>query len=109
MLLESINDPSDLKELSYDQLDQLAGEIRSHIVSAVSKAGGHLGSNLGVVELTLALHRVFESPRDRLLRDTGDRRRLGAGGGPRTGVGTEGPVRSALSSGERWSTTRGAR
>jgi 1-deoxy-D-xylulose-5-phosphate synthase len=71
MLLESINDPSDLKELSYDQLDQLAGEIRSHIVSAVSKAGGHLGSNLGVVELTLALHRVFESPRDRLLWDTG--------------------------------------
>jgi 1-deoxy-D-xylulose-5-phosphate synthase len=71
MLLESISDPSDLKELSYDQLDQLAGEIRTHIVSAVSKAGGHLGSNLGVVELTLALHRVFESPRDRLLWDTG--------------------------------------
>src|SRR5262249_45720153 len=71
MLLESINDPSDLKELSYEQLDQLAVEIRSHIVDAVSKTGGHLGSNLGVVELTLALHRVFDSPHDRLLWDTG--------------------------------------
>ena len=71
MLLESVNAPSDLRELSYGQLDQLADEIRSHIVEAVSKTGGHLGSNLGVVELTLALHRVFESPRDRLLWDTG--------------------------------------
>jgi 1-deoxy-D-xylulose-5-phosphate synthase len=71
MLLESINAPSDLRELSYDQLDQLAGEIRTHIVDAVSKTGGHLGSNLGVVELTLALHRVFDSPHDRLLWDTG--------------------------------------
>jgi 1-deoxy-D-xylulose-5-phosphate synthase len=71
MLLESVNSPSDLRELSYDQLDQLADEIRTHIVDAVSKAGGHLGSNLGVVELTLALHRVFDSPHDRLLWDTG--------------------------------------
>ncbi|HJW63110.1 MAG TPA: 1-deoxy-D-xylulose-5-phosphate synthase N-terminal domain-containing protein, partial [Actinomycetes bacterium] len=71
MLLESVNSPSDLRQLSYGQLDQLADEIRSHIVDAVSKSGGHLGSNLGVVELTLALHRVFDSPHDRLLWDTG--------------------------------------
>jgi 1-deoxy-D-xylulose-5-phosphate synthase len=72
MLLDSINDPTDLEKLSYDQLDALAGEIRQHIIDAVSAAGsGHLGSNLGVVELTLAVHRVFESPRDILLWDTG--------------------------------------
>jgi 1-deoxy-D-xylulose-5-phosphate synthase len=72
MLLDSINDPTDLGRLSYEQLDALAGEIRQHIIDAVSAAGsGHLGSNLGVVELTLAVHRVFESPRDILLWDTG--------------------------------------
>ena len=71
MVLESINDPSDLRDLSYAQLDELATEIRTHIVDAVSRTGGHLGSNLGVVELTLALHRVFDSPRDVLLWDTG--------------------------------------
>jgi 1-deoxy-D-xylulose-5-phosphate synthase len=72
MLLDSITDPTDLGKLSYEQLDALAGEIRKHIIDAVSAAGsGHLGSNLGVVELTLAVHRVFESPRDILLWDTG--------------------------------------
>ena len=71
MLLETITGPGDLRELSEDQLDQLAGEIRAFIVQSVSVTGGHLGSNLGVVELTLALHRVFESPRDLLLWDTG--------------------------------------
>jgi 1-deoxy-D-xylulose-5-phosphate synthase len=71
MVLESINDPSDLRDLSYAELDELAGEIRTHIVDAVSRTGGHLGSNLGVVELTLALHRVFDSPNDVLLWDTG--------------------------------------
>jgi 1-deoxy-D-xylulose-5-phosphate synthase len=72
MLLDSIKDPTDLGKLSYEQLDALAGEIRQHIIEAVSAAGsGHLGSNLGVVELTLAVHRVFESPRDILLWDTG--------------------------------------
>jgi 1-deoxy-D-xylulose-5-phosphate synthase len=72
MLLDSINDPTDLGQLSYEQLDALAGEIRQHIIDAVSAAGsGHLGPNLGVVELTLAVHRVFESPRDILLWDTG--------------------------------------
>src|SRR5687768_1651556 len=71
MLLESINDPSDLRGLTYDQLDELAGEIRDVIVDAVAENAGHLGSNLGAVELTLALHRVFESPADAILWDTG--------------------------------------
>ncbi len=71
MLLERINSPSDLRGLSFAQLDDLAVEIRAFIVDAVAKTGGHLGSNLGAVELTLAMHRVFESPRDILLWDTG--------------------------------------
>jgi 1-deoxy-D-xylulose-5-phosphate synthase len=71
MLLESIDNPADLQGLTYDQLNELAGEIRDHIVEAVSANGGHLGSNLGVVELTLAVHRVFESPQDVVLWDTG--------------------------------------
>src|SRR5438874_8586374 len=71
MLLEKISSPADIKELSYEQLATLASEIRDFIVNAVSVTGGHLGSNLGVVELTLALHRVFDSPRDVLLWDTG--------------------------------------
>jgi 1-deoxy-D-xylulose-5-phosphate synthase len=71
MLLQSIETPSDLRLLSEDQLVELAAEIRSFIVDAVTKTGGHLGSNLGVVELTIALHRVFDSPRDALLFDTG--------------------------------------
>ena len=71
MLLDTIDSPADLAGLSYAQLDQLAEEIRRFIVQAVSATGGHLGSNLGVVELTLALHRVFDSPQDVLLWDTG--------------------------------------
>ena len=71
MILESINSPSDLKALSLAECDQLAGEIRDFIVETVSRTGGHLGSNLGVVELTLALHRVFNSPDDIFLFDTG--------------------------------------
>jgi 1-deoxy-D-xylulose-5-phosphate synthase len=71
MLLESINSPTDLGQLDYDELGTLAEEIRSFIVKAVSATSGHLGSNLGAVELTLALHRVFSSPRDILLWDTG--------------------------------------
>ncbi|HEX9888721.1 MAG TPA: 1-deoxy-D-xylulose-5-phosphate synthase N-terminal domain-containing protein, partial [Nitriliruptorales bacterium] len=70
-LLERVNAPADLRELSTDQLAELATEIRSFIVEAVARTGGHLGSNLGAVELTLALHRVFESPDDALLWDTG--------------------------------------
>src|SRR3954471_246009 len=71
MLLDSVNSPADLRQLSYEQLDTLATEIREFIVEAVTRNGGHLGSNLGAVELTLAVHRVFESPRDIVLWDTG--------------------------------------
>lgn len=70
-LLTRIKGPRDLDRLSLDELDQLAEEIRTFLVDAVSKTGGHLGPNLGVVELTIALHRVFESPRDKVLWDTG--------------------------------------
>ena len=71
MILDSIDSPADLKGLSYRQLNTLSREIRDFIISSVTKTGGHLGSNLGVVELTVALHRVFDSPRDILLFDTG--------------------------------------
>jgi len=71
MYLEKIKSPADLRALDHEQLETLAAEIRDFIVQAVAKTGGHLGSNLGAVELTLALHRVFESPRDLIVWDTG--------------------------------------
>lgn len=71
MYLETINSPADLRALDHEQLTVLAGEIRDFIVDAVARTGGHLGSNLGAVELTLALHRVFRSPDDIVLWDTG--------------------------------------
>jgi 1-deoxy-D-xylulose-5-phosphate synthase len=70
-LLDSINRPEDLKALSAAQMPLLAKEIREFLVDSVSKTGGHLGPNLGVVELTIALHRVFDSPRDAIVFDTG--------------------------------------
>ena len=70
-LLPRITSPADLRALGRDDLDLLAAEIRHFLVHSVSRTGGHLGPNLGVVELTLALHRVFESPRDTLVFDTG--------------------------------------
>jgi len=70
-LLSQINSPDDLSKLDYLQLTTLSSEIRDFLIEKVSKSGGHLGPNLGVVELTLALHRVFESPKDVLLFDTG--------------------------------------
>ncbi len=70
-LLDQITGPHDLSELDADQLAQLAAEIRTFLVDRVSKTGGHLGPNLGVVELTIAVHRVFDSPRDRVVFDTG--------------------------------------
>src|SRR3954463_2614126 len=70
-LLASVTCPGDLLPLGPEQLTVLAAEIRDFLVAKVSRTGGHLGPNLGVVELTLALHRVFESPKDRLLFDTG--------------------------------------
>jgi 1-deoxy-D-xylulose-5-phosphate synthase len=71
MLLETIEGPADLRQLDGNQLALLASEIREFIVQAVSVTGGHLGSNLGAVELTLAIHRAFNSPRDVILWDTG--------------------------------------
>jgi 1-deoxy-D-xylulose-5-phosphate synthase len=71
MILQSIETPSDIKDLSQEQLLVLADEIRSFIIESVTSTGGHLGSNLGAVELTLAVHRVFNSPRDVILWDTG--------------------------------------
>ena len=70
-ILPRIETPADLRSLTPEELATLAGEIRAFIVESVTTTGGHLGSNLGVVELTLALHRVFESPRDAVLWDTG--------------------------------------
>lgn len=70
-LLEKIHCPEDVRKLDSSQLPDLAAEIRDFLVTAVSKTGGHIGPNLGVVELTIALHRVFESPRDQLVFDTG--------------------------------------
>ena len=70
-MLESIQSPADLRSLSRDQLETLASEIRSFLVEQVSRTGGHLSPNLGVVELTLALHRVFDSPREAIVWDTG--------------------------------------
>ena len=71
MVLERIVAPSDLRTLGSDELDVLAGELREAVVAAVARAGGHLGSNLGIVELTIALHRVLNSPHDRIVWDTG--------------------------------------
>ncbi|MFG2594282.1 1-deoxy-D-xylulose-5-phosphate synthase [Streptomyces sp. NPDC048438] len=70
-MLESIKGPQDLKALSRPELGELAEEIRTFLIRAVTRTGGHLGPNLGVVELTIALHRVFDSPVDRILWDTG--------------------------------------
>ena len=70
-LLPRIQEPADLRSLTADELQQLAAEIREFIVNAVSNTGGHLGSNLGAVELSIALHRVFDSPHDPILWDTG--------------------------------------
>lgn len=70
-MLESIKGPADIKALDRAQLDKLSEEIRQFLIEKVSKTGGHLGPNLGVVELTLAIHRTFDSPRDVVLFDTG--------------------------------------
>jgi 1-deoxy-D-xylulose-5-phosphate synthase len=70
-VLEQIETPQDLKELSLKELNQLAREIRSYIIEIVSENGGHLAPNLGTVELTLALHRVFDAPRDKIIWDVG--------------------------------------
>ena len=70
-LLEKISQPSDLKKLSSGQVNQLCEEIRAFLLDHVSKTGGHLASNLGAVELTVALHRVLETPKDEIVFDVG--------------------------------------
>jgi len=70
-LLDTINDPADLRRLTPEQLNQLAAELRTEMIDAVSVTGGHLGAGLGVVELTVALHYVFDTPTDRLIWDVG--------------------------------------
>jgi 1-deoxy-D-xylulose-5-phosphate synthase len=70
-LLDTVNDPADLRKLAPSQLRQLASEVRAEMIDAVSQTGGHLGAGLGVVELSVALHYVFDTPRDRLIWDVG--------------------------------------
>ena len=70
-ILSQIHSPDDVKQLEENRLGELATEIRKVLVETVSQTGGHLASNLGVVELTIALHRVFDSPRDQIVFDVG--------------------------------------
>lgn len=70
-LLQKINSPKDIKDLNIQELELLSEEIRSYIISTIEKTGGHLGANLGVVELTLALHSELDSPKDRIIWDVG--------------------------------------
>src|ERR687894_814494 len=70
-LLETINDPADLRRLGRTQLPLLAEELRAYVLDSVARTGGHLSSNLGTVELTIALHYVFNTPYDRLVWDVG--------------------------------------
>src|SRR5207245_2736228 len=70
-ILETINSPADLRRLDQAQLAELAAEVRAFLVEQTSKTGGHLSPNLGVVELTFALHRTFDSPKDAIVWDTG--------------------------------------
>ncbi|MBP1721113.1 MAG: 1-deoxy-D-xylulose 5-phosphate synthase, partial [Deltaproteobacteria bacterium] len=70
-MLEKINSPSDIRNLQLDEMEILAGEIRETIIETVSRTGGHLAPSLGTVELTLALHYVFDTPRDRIVWDVG--------------------------------------
>ena len=71
LLLDSINQPRDLKQLNEQQVKQLCAEIRQFLLENISKTGGHLASNLGVVELTVALHRVLDTPQDKIVFDVG--------------------------------------
>ena len=70
-LLNKIDSPKDIKNLNYDALKELAQEIRDYMIEVISKNGGHLAPNLGVVELTLALHKVFNCPKDKIIWDVG--------------------------------------
>src|SRR5258708_18460624 len=70
-LLKTVDDPARLRALERKQLGQLADELRAYVLESVSKTGGHLSSNLGTVELTIALHYVFDTPEDRIVWDVG--------------------------------------
>src|SRR5450631_4237261 len=70
-MLENINSPDDLKRLSLDELKELAREMRETVVRQVAAKGGHLASNLGTVDITVALHKVYDAPRDKIVWDTG--------------------------------------
>ncbi|MBN9564909.1 MAG: 1-deoxy-D-xylulose-5-phosphate synthase [Alphaproteobacteria bacterium] len=97
-LLDTLNDPHDLKALSSEQLEQLSHELRLDVIHKVSQTGGHFGANLGVIELTVALHHVFNTPNDRLIWDVGHQsyphkiltKRRHAMGGLRQGGGISG-------------------
>ncbi|MBR4081870.1 MAG: 1-deoxy-D-xylulose-5-phosphate synthase, partial [Clostridia bacterium] len=71
MHLEDVHSPEDIRGLSYEEADALAAEIRNELIQTVAHRGGHLASNLGAVELTMALHRVFDTPKDQLVFDVG--------------------------------------
>ncbi len=71
MILERINETNDIKELSFEELDVLAAEVRDFLLKKVSKTGGHLASNLGVIELTIAMHKAFDLPKDKMIWDVG--------------------------------------
>ena len=70
-MLEKINSPEDVKKLKKEEKEKLAQELREYILETVSKNGGHLASNLGVIELTIALHSVFNTPKDKIVWDVG--------------------------------------
>ena len=70
-IIDNVNYPSDIKKLSRNELKTLAKEVRIFIIDSVSETGGHLSSNLGVIELTIALHYVFNAPKDKLIWDVG--------------------------------------
>ena len=70
-MIEKINSPEDVKKLNFQEKEQLAEEIRKYILEVVSENGGHLASNLGVVELSIALHSVFDLPKDKIIWDVG--------------------------------------
>ena len=71
MLLDSIKKPNDIKNIDPQKYNALASEIREFLIQSISQTGGHLGSNLGVVELTMAIHSVFNAPKDKIIWDVG--------------------------------------
>ena len=111
-LLDKITNPADLRELPSEDLRQLADELRHETISAVSETGGHLGAGLGVVELTVALHHVFNTPEDRIIWDVGHQaypHKILTGRRDRIRTCEKAAGFPALPSGRKVSTTRSAR